>query len=371
MYSAAKSVQWLNKFCNLPFIHFISQFTDIRDGIFTCPYNNAKVDFESFASVFDSHILVPNEVLEAIFLFSQKKEFSKNYLSADIENSVKKFMGVATSHFATIKLFLSVVPMSTTGKIIFQDYDWVPSSTGGGEDWYVKYRNQWIKIIESRWTDYIKERKKEDLATNLEHDFGLKSFPEMPVRPWSTLWGGIPFGYELTGGFLAWYCTELYKSDQEQLNTLMMEGIFLKSENRTEFSEALDSYIKAATRMNDMLAKLEFKGEYANIFEEMESQSSRTFKAQSDIENLIAKLESEIKVTSIDFCSALKKIESIFKGIFDDVSDGVHATLQNLNLIRGHDNMKFKDDLRNTRLNLKRTLFYLSELDPIDSPSGK
>lgn len=366
IYEAVKSIQWLGKFTGLPFIHFISQFTDIKDGVYTCPYVNAKADFDAFSAVFDSSLVVPNEVLEALFLFSQKKEISGNYSAIDVENSVKKFMAVASSHFSTIKMFTSIIPVTTMGKIIFKDYNWTPSAVGGGEDWNVKFRNQWRKIIEIRWGEFLKERKKSLLETGLEHDFGLTSFPELPNRPWTTIWGGLPFSCEMTGGFIAWYVTNLFPNDQKLLNTILMEGIFLHQENRTDFANVLDTLIKSARIINNLLENLDFKGAYGTTFEEMGSTSSRTFKAQQTIENLISKIESEIKGTAIDFCNAVREMEKHFKGIFEELNDGVHGPLQNFNTIKGHDNLKFRDECHETRKHLNRMLQYLSELESID-----
>lgn len=366
IYQAVKSVQWLSSFTALPYLHFISQFTDIKDGVFTCPYSNAKVDFETFAAVFDSGLSVPNEVLEAVFLFSQKKEISGNYMTSDIEASVKKFMSVASSHFKNIKMFLSVVPVTTLGKIIFKSYDWTPRSFGGGEDWNSKFRNQWRKIIEIRWNEFIKERKKNLLAAGLKNDFNLTSFPEMPNRPWADLWGGMPFECELTGGFLSWYIKELFTSDQKMLNMVMMEGIFIRNENRTEYAEAFDKFCKTAETILNLLEDLDYKGSLGITFDEMAAASSRTFKTQSTAENLITKIESEIKEAAFDICNAIRTLEMLFKGIFEEFNDGVHGPLQNLNTLKGHDNLRFKDNLRQTRKNINQVLFYLSELDPIE-----
>lgn len=366
IYQAVKSVQWLTAFSELPFIHFISQFTDIKDGVFTCPYTSAKVDYQTFATVFDYNILVPNEVLEALFLFSQKKEIAGNYMTSDIEDSVKKFMNVAASHLKNVKMFLSVVPIISMGKIIFKDYNWTSNSFGGGEDWFSKFRAQWRKIIEIRWTDFLRERKKALLSAGLKNDFNLTSFPEMPNRPWTELWGGVPFNCEMTGGFLAWYTTNLFPSDQNMLNFVMMEGIFIRNENRSEYADALDKLSKAAESILQILTDLDFKGSLGVLFDELSSSSTRTFKTQSTVDNIMKSLETKIIMAVSDFCDALRTFEALFKGIFEEFNDGIHGPLQNFNSLKGHDNLRFKDSLRNTRKNLGQVLHYLMELEPID-----
>ncbi|MCI5607238.1 MAG: DUF5312 domain-containing protein, partial [Spirochaetia bacterium] len=67
LYNAVKSVNWLLCFSRLPFLHFISQFTNIMGGVYTCPYRDAVKDYENLAAVFDSVTQIPNEILEAIF----------------------------------------------------------------------------------------------------------------------------------------------------------------------------------------------------------------------------------------------------------------------------------------------------------------
>ncbi|MCQ2597390.1 MAG: DUF5312 domain-containing protein [Treponema sp.] len=366
IYQAIKSIQWLRSFTGLPFVHFISQFTDIKDNVFTCSYSSAKIDYELFASVFDSPISVPNEILEALFLFSQKKEMMGNYMTSDIENAVKKFMSVATSHFSSIKLFLSVVPVTTMGRIIFKDYDWNPKPAGGAEDWFPKFRTQWRKILEIRWTEFLKERQKNRLQFGLQEDFNLSSFPELPNRPWLSLWGGVPFNCEMTAGLLGWYVTNLYTEDQKALNLVSMEGIFVKSENRTEYADALDNLHKACNQVMNTLENLEFKGSYGNTFEEVSSSLSRNFKSQTTIDNLISKIEGEFLHSAQDICNAIRILEANFKGIFEEVDDGVHDPLTNLNTIKGHDNIRFKDDLKAARIHLKQLLFYLTEIEPLD-----
>ena len=52
LYAAISSTNWLMQFTKLPFLHFLSQFTNITGDAYTCPYSNARNDYIYFAKVF-------------------------------------------------------------------------------------------------------------------------------------------------------------------------------------------------------------------------------------------------------------------------------------------------------------------------------
>ena len=205
LYTAISSTNWLMQFTKLPFLHFLSQFTNISGDAYTCPYSNARNDFIHFAKVFTNVLTVENNVLEAIFLFSQRKNITDNAQEKDIDKAVNEFLSKTNMHFSTIQMFISGVPIVKLGKIINRDVTWSPENMEGAEAWFPSFRNQWHKIIDIRWNDWQRERKKSMLSDDLKNDFMLDGFPVMQYKPWELLWTRVPFSCELTGGFLSWF----------------------------------------------------------------------------------------------------------------------------------------------------------------------
>ena len=242
MYSAVSQANWLYKFSNLQYIHFISQFTNVAGDAFTCPYSNVIMDYNELAAVFSNIQPIQNEVLEALFLFSQRKHLTMNAQDKDIEKAVKEFMVKALAFFGTIQSFSNNVPVRNLGRVLNSDFDWQPPNMEGAEAWFPSFRAHWRKIQDIRWNDFAREQKKRMLSENLKTDFGLDEFPVMEFRPWLKLWNRIPFNRELTGGFLSWFSTEKYEKVIQDLNVVAMEGVFYKSENRSEYSEGLNNF---------------------------------------------------------------------------------------------------------------------------------
>ena len=367
LYAAISSTNWLMQFTKLPFLHFLSQFTNISGDAYTCPYSNARNDYIYFAKVFTNVLTVENNVLEAIFLFSQRKNITDNAQEKDIDKAVNEFLSKTNMHFSTIQMFISGVPIVKLGKIINRDVTWSPENMEGAEAWFPSFRNQWHKIIDIRWNDWQRERKKSMLSDDLKNDFMLDGFPVMQYKPWELLWTRVPFSCELTGGFLSWFALEKFPKIIPDLNTLMMEGVFVNNENRNEYSEALSEFIACNNQMQDLLHRLSEEGEYGQKFIEFSESKVRSFQTQNQIDSMMSTTESEIRDVLKRFCKTCRTIELIFHGIFDDEKDGVHETLQNYSTIKGPHNRQYRENLGKIRKILKSATFYIAELEPIDN----
>ena len=189
----------------------------------------------------------------------------------------------------------------------------------------------------------------------------------MEYRPWLKLWNRIPFNCELTGGFLSWFATEKYDKIIPDLNVVAMEGIFYKSENRTEYSEGLNNFSMANNMMIDLVRKLSPEGEYGKLFDDFATNRVHTFQIQGQIETMMEQIETTVKDAINLFGKGARTMERVFYGFFEEQKDGIHESLQNMATIKGRDNHRFIDSLRNIRQLLKNILFYISELEPIDS----
>ena len=367
LYGAVTSLNWLRQFTRLPYIHFTSQFTNITENNYTCPYRNAVNDFASFAKVFSNVMPVQNEVLEAMLMFSQRKDVAKNAQEKDIERTIKEFIAKANQCLGSIQMFISSVPIIKVGKIINADYDWLPENIEGVEAWFPNFRAHWRKIIDVRWADWLRERKKKNLETYLSNDFGLSEFPVLRYRPWMALWMRVPFSCELTGGFLSWFSENRYDEMIPYLNDVMMEGVFIRNENRIEYSEGLNLYVQSMTQMQELLDRLAPEGEYGAQFEEFATSRIRSFQVQNQIDSMMTTTESEIRECVRKFAKGSKMIDKCLGGIFLDEKDHVHDGLTNLTSIKGHRNRIWRDSLRNCWEVIKKAEFYLSELEPIDA----
>ena len=369
IYAAISAENWLKKFTLIPYIHFLAQFTNVAGNVYTCPYRNALLDYNYVASVFANTVEVENEVIEALFLFSQRKILNEQGHEKDIEKAVRDFVAQAAAYFSTIQSFVDGVPVIKLGRVVNNNYDWECENLEGVEGWFPIFRMQWKKIINIRWSDWVREQKKQNLTDSLRLDFGLEYFPVIEYRPWIKLWNTVRFNNELTGGFLSWFATEKFNEIIQPLNDVIMEGVFYKSENRVEFTESVEMFSTANNNMLSLIERLSPKGEYGKAFEEFEAAKVHTFQIQKQIDTMMENVETTIKDVIKLFGKSARALEKSFHGFFDEVKDGIHEPLQNMNSIKGHNNRQFRDNLMSARSTINKSLYYLSELEPIDNYS--
>ena len=367
LYAAVRSLIWLKQFSELPYIHFSSQFTAIVSSSYTCPFTNAQSDYPSFARVLQSTTPIPKEALESLFLYSQRANLGTR-ANEEVEKSLREFVNKAISCFSSIQMFVSTVPVSSLGKVIFRDYEWQPANSGGGEDWFVKFKDEWKKVFDTRWRSWIHDRKKNQLAEVLKEHFGLTGFPELPEKPWTKLWGGVQFRCEMTAGLLAWYVQNASSEIMNVLNIVILEGVFIKKENRTELSEAINDLVEVNQKIADFIEATKEDGAIGSIILKYVNEHTHSIKAQQLISSMIMNNENMIRTSAKVFCNSSRTIEKIFHGILDDVKDKNYDSLQNLMTIRGMNNREFRDNMEKARSNIKLLRDVFVEIEPLDLP---
>lgn len=369
MYDAVKSLNWLKRFSELPYTHFLAQFTAIVSENYTCPFTNAQTDFNALANVLSDARSIPNEALEALFLFPQRKGGATVELDQDTEKSMREFLSKSAASISMVQMFISTVPFFALGKVIFSDYDWQIETFGGAEDWFVKFKEEWKIVFDERWESWLRDRKKSQLADVLMEKFGILSFPELPYRPWTNLWGGVPFRCEMTGGFLYWFATVKYEEIIGVLNVLVLEGVFLNNDNRAEFSEAMNKFAEINHQVQLFGESLNEKGSVGSVFAKLIADHVRTLKGQNMVNSIILNAETSIRGWESSFCDCCRTIENVLAGILDDEkTDKKYESIQNLMTIKGRENRAYRDNLQAEREVLLESRRILAEIEPLDLP---
>lgn len=369
MYDAVKSLNWLKRFSELPYTHFLAQFTAIVSENYTCPFTNAQTDFNALANVLSDARSIPNEALEALFLFPQRKGGATVELDQDTEKSMREFLSKSAAGISMVQMFISTVPFFALGKVIFSDYDWQIETFGGAEDWFVKFKEEWKIVFDERWESWLRDRKKSQLADVLMEKFGILSFPELPYRPWANLWGGVPFRCEMTGGFLYWFATVKYEEIMGVLNVLVLEGVFLNNDNRAEFSEAMNKFAEINHQVQLFGESLNEKGSVGSVFAKLIADHVRTLKGQNMVNSIILNAETSIRGWESSFCDCCRTIEKVLAGILDDEkTDKKYESIQNLMTIKGRENRAYRDNLQAEREVLLESRRILAEIEPLDLP---
>lgn len=368
LYEGILSLTWLNQFSKLPFFHLIAQFTTIISDNFTCPYANARVDFEMIAKIMGNATPISNEILEAIFLFPYRTSSNGINIDSETERALSEFLTKSAIHLASINSFIQAIPVTAFGKIINNDYQWQPKNFGGNEDWFIKFKEEWKKIFAKRWTIWLQDKKKDELKTLLKTEFKIDQFPELKYQPWKSLWGGINFHCEMTAGFLCWYIEERFEKTILPYNAIVTEAIFINQENRNEFSQYFNEIQDVSYTITNFIESLTPSGEIGSVFETIEKEHSRAIKNQNKINKIILNAESLIKNSETKFCICCDNLERIINSCIGEQKIPGYEPIQNFNQIQGRENQQFKEDLSNSRKEFIICKSIFAEIEPLDLP---
>jgi len=361
MYRAVCSIEWLRQFTRLPFDRFLDLFTNLLENTYVCTFDNAESVVDAFTKVLSAGKGISGEELEALYLFSNP---------GNDPEALDTFLGKAETQLSVMHIFITTVPMRLIARVIYNDCRWAPELFGGAEDWFVKYKEQWKKVFDRRWNSWTQACKKEEQRIALKNKFGLESFPMLPYRPWSQMWGGMIFHFELTGGFLYWFFTNQYAEVLKVLKSLLLEGLFMYNENKEELSTAMNDFSRIEFELKQFTKRLAPNGETGVIFDKLASEHLRTLQGQNKIDSMILAAENEVKNFETQFCAACRTFLQILKGIFSENNDKRYGPLKNLQTARSSNGRNLYDELQSLKAKLADTLDMIGQIEVIDA-SGR
>ncbi len=370
MYAAVRSVEWIKNFCHINFTRMMNYFTSLTDGVNTCSFGSIAGELGDFAKVMCNGIPVQEAVLEALYLFSIKK---RHVIADETPGATpaREFIEKAHAQLSMIDMFIQTVPLKLLCCVVFNDVNPNIGTFTGGEDWYAKYKAKWKKLFDQKWSQWSNDCKKENLRHSLTMNFKLENFPVIPNRPWKKMWGsGIHFRYELTGGFLLWYFKETFQTHELTLKTLMLEGDFVKKDNRVEFTDSFNALVQVSIDLANFGRRVSDAGDIGVLLGKLGEEKMRTIQGAQKAESVMRSAESDMASIIIHFGDAVRIIELCLAGVFGERTDSRYDGLTNLNHVQGHQNEEFKVKLKEARESLGNALEMLKELEPVDGPNS-
>lgn len=369
MYDAAKATEWMKQFVKIPFARYLLMFSQESPTEFLCPFGQFEPEIDSFARIMCSSLEIPDEFLEALYLFAIRN--SKHASDEESGRDAGEFLSKAHSNLGLLQMFVTSIPLRSIACLIHSESQWRVQSFSGGEDWFVKYKNTWKRIFDRKWTEWESDCKKEALRSTLKSTFGLDHFPYFPERPWTTIWGGIDFAYDTTLGFLYWFMREKFSVCELDLKTLIVQGAFNKKENYNILTESFGAMVQLSISFQELDRKLSYHGDIGVIFNKIHEEGSRTLQAQNKVDQMMREIESDVKSITSRFCDNARAINQVLSGILGLTKDPRFDTISNLNKMKDKNNEPFVKKLELCQNIISSALGFVIDLDNLDKKKAK
>lgn len=373
LYDSIRSIEWLKHFTHLPFDKFLARFSTFLEGSNNCPMDSATLELIAFSKVLCNGKKIQTEILEALYLFSEKSQETKEI--NDINDSNEKadssaYIKKSFENIAMIKMFITSIPIDSITAIALNSSSYEVENLDGVEDWFIRYKGHWRKIFDQRWESWLRDKKKHATSKKIKEIFDTDTYPFIPNRPWQDIWGGITFAREYTLGFLYAFFKKVYPELNKVLKIIMVEGDFAMRENRVEYTDTYNMLNHISQTIENINEQLSPRGAYGISFNTVIKESLRTIQGQNKINNLLITIEKEVSSLTTQFAESCRVMQYIFTGILSTEKNSRYDTLVNIATIQGKTNILFRQKMKETLASFGDALDLLKELETIDLSYG-
>jgi hypothetical protein len=336
MYEGAHNIVCLKQLASFLFDRFIMSFNQsASDTEPVCPAAIVRGQLVSLANILYSIKKSPSvTLLSSMFIFMMPEQNDKN--AHETENELQKFTLRAEKAIDVIRTFNSRVPLINILRCVTHDTSYIPTEISGGEDWFVLFRKCWVENVTAQFNEFIKDRyrtKIQQLYSELFGNFVLDPFTNIVSDNSDE---GIPVSNIQSLSYIMIFHKLIFMPIINVfIRPILIDGDFIRKENRTEFTEAYNILIKLDDTIKTYTKRLEKSGDlgkrWEQIWADIDSIALRRRKTSVILEDINEAVDAIIA----DARKAIKSMERIIDGILYPSSGKNYDTLVNLTKISG------------------------------------
>jgi hypothetical protein len=247
MYNNARSLYCLKELASFLFDRVLLTFT----------FEPAVSGQASLANVVKEQLVSLNNILfsfkkpptmaliESLFVFILQNYQDNQNVEMDMDMEIQNLLSKAEDSLVAIRAFNKQVPLTLILRCVYRNMSLAPSEISGGEDWFVGYQEYWKHWVETQLAEYLGGRRQQELFNMFRYFLkgtSLRALENVASE-------SNPEGLEVPGGFslsflLTFYSALFITDINKVLRPILLEGEFIKRENRTIFTESYNDLNK-------------------------------------------------------------------------------------------------------------------------------
>ncbi|MDR1306959.1 MAG: DUF5312 domain-containing protein [Treponema sp.] len=367
MYHSARSLYCLKQLSSFLFDRLINSFifdASLQGNI--CPAASVRDQLLTL-----NNILVslkeppPMTLLASLFVFVLTEQ--DNGAGFDIQIEMRKLLSRAETSLQAVKEFNGEVPLTSLLRCMSRSTDISPGDIGGGEDWYVVYRERWKTRIEEQFLSFIKTRRQRDLQNAFRYFFKgthLKMLENMVSD-------SNPSGISIKGNFSlaflqTFYSVVFMEEINKHIRPILLDGEFIRRDNRSEFTEYYNTLIKLEDVIGHFDMEISPAGDYGKRYalakNDMSSLPVKRRKIQIVVEEAARDAERIIDQAR----EAMEGMINILGGVLKKSADEKYDTLINISALTGR-GTAFADGITQSVDLFKKALRLLDDIDAMET----
>ncbi|MDR1788178.1 MAG: DUF5312 domain-containing protein [Treponema sp.] len=287
--------------------------------------------------LFSLKVIPPMPLLESLFVFQTQKRAQD--ASFNMGKELDTFLAKAQDSLQVIRGFNQLVPLSGILRCALGDLNLAPTAIGGGEEWFVLYREYWKQKIEENFAAFFQDKQRADLLEALR--VFLKGNAIVPLNNAES--EANPLGIPVSGSFSLAFLQSFYTYVfMPQLNAvlklIMLDGDFLRRENKGDFTGSYNTLVTLEDDICKFDRSLSLDGDYGKRYALLRSDITSLQSKRHRMELLMEELNSAAKGIAARAQEAAASLINLLKGILNNERrGGKYEGLLNVDMLSARD----------------------------------
>jgi hypothetical protein len=293
------------------------------------------------------------QLVKVLFIFYLQKELEKED-PEEFEHRLYQMLNNAESAFSYIRFFNRTVPLLDLLRLAKRNVDYYPTDIGGGEDWFLQFKQFWYRRFDEKIRRYTEEQKRKKIIEDALGFLHVDRFPRIMYYRTGDIDQEVRARYEESISFVRGFVERIFLDEMNPpLKLVLIDGEFYKEQNREEYNDSYNGILQLKSDIENLEFDLSEKGEIgkriARIRAEVVSprlQISKIGQLMHDVD----KQAEQIVTTAIDDSTSMS---NLLGGILYGDMGGRYDTLSNLGYIGRNENKNLSQKLRSIKNRLE------------------
>jgi hypothetical protein len=341
-----------------------------------CPAALVKGQLAGLNNILFSLKEVPSlTLLSTLFVFSLHEEFANK--SEKINAELQKLLAQTGKSLAVIRDFNKKVPLTLILRCANKDMSYEPLELPGGEDWFLIFRNYWKTKIEESYDNYLIDLKRGEITKTFAFFFsGMEMISIQNTLSDQEEDDAVSLDNALLFSFFLTFYKKIFLTEMNQvLRPILIDGEFIRKENRLDFTESYNELIKMEDAINTLVQKVAPGGDYGNRYRQLKTDVISPVIRHRKMQVLIEEIRAESHEIAWKAKSALELMNSIIHGILTSpeylIVGSKYASLANLSTILGKANSDFIVALKETSKKLSLAVDLVNNIMDVEGIKNK
>ncbi|MDR2184959.1 MAG: DUF5312 domain-containing protein [Treponema sp.] len=308
----------------------------------------------------------PMTLLESLFIFILQEHVGNP--GFEINTEIRNLLVKAESSLSVIREFNKQVPLTLILRCTSGNMSLTPKAIGGGEDWFVVYREYWKRRIEAQFAEYMRIRRQRDLTNSFRYFLKGTNLKGLSNVVSDSNPNGMPIKKAFALSFLLTFYSVVFMGDiNKTIRPILIDGEFYKRENRTEFTEAYNELIKLEDVIHKFETEISPSGDYGKRYYQARGDMTSLQVKRRKVHLVMEEADKDAERIVDRVREAVQSMINILNGIIKKDHSGKYDTLGNLSRFTAGRGTVLINNIDDAIQKLQKTLQLLDDIDEMES----